>query len=107
VLSICYAFRLLGKCRRKVKDAFSWTWSSTRAHLSGLDDKLVKVAPFLEVTGDWKLFLGSTMEEEVERISRYERTGRPLGSERFIESLESTLERLLKPGKPGSKGKGN
>jgi putative transposase len=75
----------------------------TLRNLSGLDDKLMLVAPLLEVTGDWKLFLGSATEEEVERISRHERTGRPLGSERFIESLESTLERLLN----GSKGKGN
>ena len=92
---------------RLVEDAFSWPWSSAQAHLSGLDDKLVKVAPLLEMTGDWKLFLGSATEEEMERIRCHERSGRPLGSERFIESLETTLERLLKPGKPGPKGKGN
>ena len=92
---------------RLVEDAFSWPWSSALAHLTGLDDKLVKVAPVLEMAGDWKLFLGSATEEEMERIRHHERSGRPLGSERFVERLESTLERLLKPGKPGPKGKGN
>jgi putative transposase len=59
------------------------------------------------MAGDWKLFLGTATEEEMEKIRRHERSGRPLGSERFVERLESTLERLLTPGKPGPKGKGN
>jgi putative transposase len=92
---------------RLVEDPFSWPWSSALAHLTGLDDKLVKVAPLLEMAGDWKLFLGSATEEEMEKIRRHERSGRPLGSERFVVRLESTLERLLTPGKPGPKGKGN
>src|SRR5512136_1140941 len=88
-------------------DAASWPWSSAHAHLAGLDDKLVKVAPLLEMAGDWQLFLGAASDEEMEKIRQHERSGRPLGSESFVERLESTLERLLKPGKPGPKGKGN
>ncbi len=92
---------------RLALDAASWPWSSARAHLAGLDDKLVKVAPLLEMVGDWKLFLGAVTDEEMEKIRRHERSGRPLGSECFVQRLESALERLLKPGKPGPKGKGN
>jgi putative transposase len=90
-----------------VQNASSWPWSSARAHLAGQDDQLVKVAPLLEMAGDWKLFLGAATEEEMERIRRHERSGRPLGSESFVERLESAMDRLLKPGKPGPKGKDN
>jgi putative transposase len=92
---------------RLVQDAAAWPWSSARAHLAAQDDQLVKVAPLLEMAGDWKLFLGAATEEEMESIRRHERSGRPLGSESFVERLESSLDRLLKPGKPGPKGKGN
>src|SRR3989304_2607056 len=41
-----------------------WPWSSARAHLSGRDDCLVKVAPLLAMIGDWNAFLNSAMPEE-------------------------------------------
>jgi putative transposase len=89
-------------------DAASWHWSSARAHLAGTDDELVNVAPLLELTGDWKHFLaGEITEEDLDKIRKHERTGRPLGSEGFIERLESALDRTLKPAKPGPKGKRN
>lgn len=90
-----------------VQDRASWQWSSARAHLAGLDDQLVKVAPLLGMVGDWNLFLSAATDEEMEKIRRHERSGRPLGSESFIERLESTLDRILKSGKPGPKGKSN
>lgn len=86
-------------------DAVSWPWSSARAHLASMDDELVKVAPLLEIAGDWKLFLaGAGEEEQSNDIRKHERTGRPLGTEGFVEHLESTLDRPLKRGKPGPKG---
>jgi len=92
---------------RLAKDPDSWPWSSARAHLAGVDNQLVKVAPLLEIAGDWKLFLQTATDEEMEKIRRHELTGRPLGSISFVERLESALDRLLKRGKPGPKGKGN
>ncbi|MBI3014625.1 MAG: transposase [Candidatus Tectomicrobia bacterium] len=66
----------------------SWKWSSARAHLDGVEDQLVKVSPLLEIVGDWKRFLSSAEEEEtMNDIRKHERTGRPLGSERFTEAL--------------------
>lgn len=85
-------------------DAASWPWSSARAHLAGTDDELVKVAPLLEMAGDWRVFLaGAGEEEKINDIRKHERTGRPLGAESFVERLESALERILKRGKPGPK----
>jgi hypothetical protein len=46
-----------------------------------------------------------TTDKEMEKIRRHERTGRPLGSECFVEKIETALDRLLKPGKPGPKGR--
>jgi putative transposase len=62
-----------------VPDAESWPWSSVRAHLAGEDDELVRVNPLLGIVGNWRAFLGGTSEEEeVKKIRRHERTGRPL-----------------------------
>jgi putative transposase len=89
-------------------DAASWPWSSAQAHLTNRDDELVKVAPLLELAGDWGLFLAGTgVEEQTNAIRKHERTGRPLGAEGFVEHLETTLERPLKRGKPGPKGSMN
>lgn len=92
---------------RLTREPASWPWSSARAHLAGVDDQLVKVAPLLEMAGDWKLVLGAATEEEMEKIRHHERTGRPLGSDSFVDRLETGLNRILKRGKPGPKGKGN
>ncbi|MBU1168704.1 MAG: hypothetical protein KKD44_03980 [Proteobacteria bacterium] len=42
---------------------------------------------------------------EIEMLRKHERTGRPIGDDSFIERLELILERILKPQKPGPKGK--
>jgi putative transposase len=89
-----------------VPDAESWPWSSVRAHLAGEDDELVRVKPLLEIAGNWKEFLDRTSEEEdVKKIRKHERTGRPLGGGNFVKRLESLLGRCLKPQKPGPKVK--
>ena len=88
-------------------DAAAWPWSSAQAHLAGKDDGLVNVSPLLEIVGDWKTFLADANEEQLNDIRKHERSGRPLGSEGFVESLEADLNRTLKPEKPGPKGKLN
>ena len=66
------------------------------------------VVPLLEMAGDWRLLLaGAADEEQINDIRKHERTGRPLASEGFIERLEAALDRPLKRGKPGPKGKGD
>ena len=87
-----------------------WPWSSAAAHLAGKGDRLCAVSPLMEEVEDWRAFLdGGLADEAADAIRRHERTGRPLGEERFVESLEKTLGLRLKkrrPGrKPGSKSK--
>ena len=84
-----------------------YRWSSARAHLEGQDDRLVKVAPLLDLVSDWSSFLSLSSEDELDLLHRHERTGRPLGTPGFIETLEQTLGRVLKPQKPGPKKKDN
>jgi putative transposase len=81
-----------------------YAWSSAAAHLSGIDDGLVKVAPLLEIVSDWGLFLlGGIKEHVAAELRRSEQTGRPLGSEGFISTLEKVLGRILRPRKAGRK----
>ena len=81
-----------------------WRWSSAAAHLAGRDDGLVTAAPLLELAGDWRALLDGGLEDvALAAIRKHERTGRPLGSEAFVEMLEQDLARPLKRAKPGPK----
>jgi len=84
-------------------DPYVWKWSSAKAHADGTDNILVKVSPLLQMVGDWKLFLRDTNEEDANRIRGHERTGRALGSDSFLESLELSLKRAVKRRKAGRK----
>ena len=92
------------------------TWNSIRcglgtsglihgaAHISSGGDDLVKVKHLLERVGNWRDFLlGGVSEEEIERIRRHERTGRPMGNDGFVGKLEEASGRSLQRGKPGRK----
>jgi putative transposase len=79
-----------------------YRWSSALGHLHGRDDGLAKVAPLLDHVDDWHSFLESAIPPETgDELRKHESTGRPLGSDEFIERLERTLDRMLRPRKPG------
>jgi putative transposase len=88
-----------GLCGR----ADNWRWSSAAAHVTGRDDALVMVRPMLRlVKKQWADFLQApVLEDEINAIRMHERTGRPLCMPPVLEQLEVSLERSLKPGKPG------
>ncbi|HKJ89456.1 MAG TPA: transposase [Gammaproteobacteria bacterium] len=84
--------------------AGDYPWSSARAHLTGRDDELVQVRPLLSLVPDWQRFLEEAVPEaETRAFQTHERTGRPLGSEPFVEKLETLVGRSLKRRKPGPK----
>jgi putative transposase len=92
---------------RIVRAPEEYRWSSARAHLGGRDDALVKVAPLLEPVAEWKAFLAAGPDAEAHAALRaHERTGRPLGGEAFLASLERRLGRVLHKAKPGPKPRG-
>lgn len=87
-----------------VKSAEEYLWSSAKAHLCRKDDILAKVKPLLEISPNWEeLLLSDPSDEEYEVLKRHERTGRPLGSESFMDRLEELTSRVLKKQKPGPK----
>lgn len=83
-----------------------YRWSSARAHLEGRDDSLVKVAPLLEMVGNWQKYLAqASIENEDRLIHTHERSGRPLGDHEFVSKLERILGRDLAKKKIGPKPK--
>ena len=83
-------------------DAADWPWSSAKAHLSGRDDRLVRVAPMLAMVDDWRGLLDSAIpEEQLRALREHARTGHPLGSTTFVDRLEQAIGRVLRPKKPG------
>jgi len=90
---------------RLVADPAAYPWSSARAHIEKRDDALVRVSPMLALVPDWDAFLKEEMQEQgYEKLRRHERTGRPLGSDVFIDRLEGQLGKRLRKKKTGPKG---
>jgi putative transposase len=79
-----------------------WAWSSAAAHFAGRDDALVAVRPLLELVPDWEAFISEGEDDSFnQRLRGHASTGRPLGPDTFVESLERQLARSLKRKKPG------
>jgi len=105
-LLACAAYVELNPVRAGlVKKPGDWQWSSAEPHMKGKDDLLVKTKPLLEIVNKpWEDFLSVDAQElEIALFRKHERTGRPLGTDSFIERMEHLLSRRLKPQKPGSK----
>ncbi len=86
---------------RLVRRPAEYAWSSARAHLSGADDALVAAHPLLARVRDWSSLLDSAPAPDGATWRKHETTGRPIGSDDFVEMVESRLGRTLKPGKRG------
>lgn len=81
-----------------------YPWSSAAFHVKGQENPLVKHSPLAEMLDNWKSFLSEVPCCSVEeRLRQSERTGRPLGSDKFLSEIESTLGRSFKKKKPGPK----
>jgi len=66
----------------------------------------MKAGPLLEIVGDRRAFLSDPVADGTRKtLQLRERTGRPLGDERFLTKLEGLLDRVLKPEKPSRKPK--
>jgi len=81
-----------------------WPWSSAKAHLSGIDDEIVQVAPLLETCPQWQDLIQSEISErEAEVFQRHTRTGLPLGDPAFQSEIASSTSRPVggkKRGRP-------
>ena len=74
-----------------------YRWSSAAAHVRGRDDALVRVAPLTKMVPNWGSFLARAIrEEDINTLRAHECTGRPLGEEEFLATLEQKLGRILR-----------
>ena len=91
-----------------VKKAWDYRWSSVHAHLAGKDSRgIILLEKLLSLAGDWRTYLQESQGSSGIEFEQHGRTGRPLGSERFIEKAGRFLQRDLKKKKPGPKGDGD
>ena len=87
-----------------VERAQEYQFSSARHHVCGNNDKLVSHCFWQDKIVDWESYLREGARE-VDTLRLHMRTGRPLGSERFLQDLEVLLGRLVRRRKPGPKPK--
>jgi putative transposase len=88
-----------------VERAEDFRWSSARAHATDREDGFVQMAAWREfyTAARWRetLRLGVDDENLRERLRSATRTGRPLGSEEFLEEIERNTRRALRPRQVG------
>jgi putative transposase len=90
---------------RLVSRAQDWPWSSVRAHLSGADNRVVRVAPALERVGDFAWFLGQEFDEAFTYagLRKAETIGRPVGSNEWLAAMAEQSGKALLPARRGPK----
>ena len=89
-----------------VKNPEDYRWSSAKAHISHKDDDLVKAEPLLHIVPNWEGLLASGLPEaDKDSIKRHGKTGRPLGNEDFLDTVEKMTGRKVRLQKPGPKPK--
>jgi putative transposase len=86
-----------------VKQAEDYRWSSARAHLTPASDALLHQPSWLDETDKsaYAEFLLQRDDKTESDLRRATRTGRPFGSEVFIDAMELKLNARLKARKPG------
>jgi putative transposase len=92
-----------------VGSAEVYRWSSAKAHMSGANDTLLSATSWLspEEKSTYAEFVATEDEETDNAIRRATRTGRPFGSEDFVDLLEFQMKQPLKAKKRGRPFKTN
>ena len=83
--------------------AENYRWSSAKAHLTGTANTLLQNPSWLEPQ-ERKNYCGFMLENDEEAhnaLRKATRSGRPFGSEAFIDKMEFQLNQSLRPRKPG------
>jgi putative transposase len=83
--------------------AEDYRWSSARSHLTGVEDAVLGDATWLDPSErtSYAEFVLAENAEMDETIRKATRTGRPIGSESFVDMLEFRLKQVLRPKKAG------
>lgn len=86
-----------------VENAEAYRWSSAKAHMAGVNDSHLGATSWLspQEQSAYAGFVATEDEETDNAIRRATRTGRPFGSESFVDLLEFRLQQSLKAKKRG------
>jgi len=86
-----------------VEKAEDYRWSSARAHLTSGCDDLLHSPSWIDDKDKsaYADFVLQSDDKAEDRLRSATRTGRPFGSEGFIDTMEETLQTTLRPLKPG------
>jgi putative transposase len=86
-----------------IDKAENYRWSSAKAHLTGSTDPLLHSPSWLEPQQrkSYGEFLLNNDDDAQYAIRKATSTGRPFGSEDFIDNMELRLNQTLRPRKPG------
>ena len=92
-----------------VEKAEAYRWSSAKAHITGANDNLLGPTTWLspQEQSAYAEFVVAEDEETENAIRRATRTGRPFGSESFVDLLEFQLQQPLKAKRRGRPYKSN
>ena len=80
-----------------------YRWSSAKAHVTGAHDPLLSADSWLssQERNAYREFLYTEDDESDNAIRKATNSGRPFGSESFVDMLEFRLNQTLKPRRPG------
>lgn len=85
-----------------VEHAWDYPWSSAKAHIIKQKDSLLEDNFIISEIKDWKSFL---LEEDsqcdISSLEMHANSGRPLGDNHFVETMEGLTGRILHKQKPG------
>ena len=84
-----------------VSEPWDYRWSSAKGHIDGKGDELVKTQPKGIIIDGWREFLSEPEDEKVNILRQATQTGRPIGTEIFLQNIEDLVGRSLKLGKSG------
>jgi len=92
-----------------VKRAEDYPWSSAKAHIFGVLNKVLTDFYLTSQIKDWSSYIhqGEEKEKDLDSFRKHERTGRPLGDKKFLAKLEQITGRALiikNAGRPKKKG---
>jgi putative transposase len=89
-----------------VKKAEDYRWSSAQSHVSNHVDDLLSRFYLMDEIKDWRVYLSEYEDQEdLKSLRSHQGTGRPLGSEVFVNDLQIKEGRMLTKRKPGPKTK--
>jgi len=89
-----------------VKKAEDYEYSSARAHVFHMEDKILTEFYLCSEIEDWQAYLQVVdKKEDLAEFRKHERTGRPLGGEAFVTKLEQITGRSLRIKKAGRPSK--